>query len=1103
MVVPGIIPIRINRYYVSRLGGSAVSSTGSDGLGAFGKGMSFEYDWRADKYADMIRISMPSGSFFDFHAVRDLNQYIIGYGNDINPEFSGARVDYNEVSMKKTLTTRDGWKYIFEAAGGLVNVVDRNGNTVTITRHYNGLDSVGYIKKITNSEGKEILFQQTPDGQYFVKTDMIIGPDGRTVRYSYENDPFSVYPRIKSVTGIDGTVVQYGYDNQGRMNAITDANGIVKIANIYDANNRVISQTTPDGAIYSYSYTAPGGTVTQTDMTAPNGSVTTWRFTSSGYISDITTPDGETAYEIDSYRGTINGVTDALNRTTSYTYNRDRLFQIYDPIDLHPIDGTQNNGLVERITDPMNNKYYVQYYQHYGLPSVINKVVVDFEIPWYEPVAYFDYLFTNNKIMETMASDAMNNQTFISYNDFGVPISMTDPNGNTSTVAYDTIKHSQVTSASDALGNAVSYTYDSNGRVSAVIDAKGAKTTFAYDNADQMVSSSDALGNTTSYAYDNNGNLLFLVDAKGNTTKYQYDVMNRLIKTTDRLGRSEYYTYYTGSEITSTTGNNLKSYTNKRGQVTTFNTYDAMNRLTMVTFADGSTIQYAYDAGGRVTTIADSISGTINYSYDLLDRVTQEITPSSTINYTYDTFGQRTSMTLNGESAVSYRYDDAHRPTLINKYIGGYIRGFEFQYDNGGRRTLSKIPLSSIGAQIVTSYGFDAADRLTAMTHQSPMGTLESIGYTSDANSNRTSMTRAATLPQINVISGASYNAEYEMLSYNGNTLTYDEDGNLATKTDSNGNVTTYTWDARNRLVGISAPTATPTLSASFQYDALNRRISKTVNGITTTYVYDGIDIIQETTNGVKTEYIRTLGVDEPLSKVTDGGVVQHYLRDGLGSVIGLVDDAGNQVSTISYDAYGNTTSTESLGFTGRENDGTGLMYYRARYYSPEMGRFIARDPLRFAAETANFYVYGNNNPVNLIDPNGLKWIYQQSSGNLYYQPSNSKIPILVSNGYAGNGQGLNNPDYQNVKNVGPIPQGSYRIGTQQDNITQTGHILESSMRLYPFKSNNMFSRAGFLIHRGNMQKKSSSQGCIVLTDDARDTIGNNLDVDNILEVIK
>ena len=105
--------------------------------------------------------------------------------------------------------------------------------------------------------------------------------------------------------------------------------------------------------------------------------------------------------------------------------------------------------------------------------------------------------------------------------------------------------------------------------------------------------------------------------------------------------------------------------------------------------------------------------------------------------------------------------------------------------------------------------------------------------------------------------------------------MTYDENGNMTSITNSCG-TTTYTWDVRNRLVGINGfkPDCSP-LTASFKYDALGRRIEKTINGTTTQYVYDGLDIIQEIQGSAKTNYIRTLNIDEPL--VT---VISHYRLD-------------------------------------------------------------------------------------------------------------------------------------------------------------------------------------------------------------------------------
>lgn len=165
-------------------------------------------------------------------------------------------------------------------------------------------------------------------------------------------------------------------------------------------------------------------------------------------------------------------------------------------------------------------------------------------------------------------------------------------------------------------------------------------------------------------------------------------------------------------------------------------------------------------------------------------------------------------------------------------------------------------------------------------------------------------------------------------------------------------------------------------LTASFVYDALGRRVSKTINGQTTQYQYDGNDIVAEINNGaVSTTYLRGLNIDEPFVRRSGSGD-EHYLSDALGSTLALTDNTGAVTTRYSYDPFGNTTvtgtSNNPFQYTGRENDGTGLYYYRARYYSPKLQRFISEDPIGFAGGDVNFYAYVLNNPVNLIDPLGL-----------------------------------------------------------------------------------------------------------------------------------
>lgn len=197
--------------------------------------------------------------------------------------------------------------------------------------------------------------------------------------------------------------------------------------------------------------------------------------------------------------------------------------------------------------------------------------------------------------------------------------------------------------------------------------------------------------------------------------------------------------------------------------------------------------------------------------------------------------------------------------------------------------------------------------------------------------------------------------------------LTYDANGSVTSVMDPSG-TTILTWDARNRLIGMTGPG----LTASFVYDAFGRRIKKTVNGSTTGYVYDGLTLVQEIHDGATIDYLTGLILDEPW--IRNGNEL--YLADGLGSVIALVDSAGTVTARYTYEPFGTTSqelgaSTNPLQYTARENDGTGLYYYRARYYHPGLQRFLSEDPIGLAGGDPNLYAYVRNNPLNFRDPLG------------------------------------------------------------------------------------------------------------------------------------
>jgi len=182
----------------------------------------------------------------------------------------------------------------------------------------------------------------------------------------------------------------------------------------------------------------------------------------------------------------------------------------------------------------------------------------------------------------------------------------------------------------------------------------------------------------------------------------------------------------------------------------------------------------------------------------------------------------------------------------------------------------------------------------------------------------------------------------------------------------------TYSWNARNQLAGISATG----FAASFAYDSFGRRTGKTIQSTTTNFVYDGLNPVQEKNGGTVTANLLTgLGIDEFLTR-TDGVGTSALLPDALGSTVALGDGTGTIQTQYTYEPFGyasqtGAASTSSYKYTGREDDGTGLYYYRARYYHPRMQRFMSEDPVGFASGDFNLYAFLGNNVMNDVDPFG------------------------------------------------------------------------------------------------------------------------------------
>ncbi len=333
-------------------------------------------------------------------------------------------------------------------------------------------------------------------------------------------------------------------------------------------------------------------------------------------------------------------------------------------------------------------------------------------------------------------------------------------------------------------------------------------------------------------------------------------------------------------------------------------------------------------------------------------------------------------MEVPGQSQVTYGFDEADQLRTIAQ--GSSIVSFE--YDDAGRRTSHTLPNG-----ILTEYTYDAASRLTALTYKLGGNTLGTLTYDYNDAGERVAIggTWARTL-QPSAVSSGSYNEANRQLTFAAQTLTYDLNGNLMTD-----GTNTYTWNARNQLVAIAGPTP-----ATFSYDASGRRKQETISGTTTDFLYDGVNAVQEQTGVATSNILIGLVIDERFVR-SNATETRYLTADALNSTVALADGAGNIQTTYTYEAFGATTvsgaATNAYRYTGREDDGTGLYYYRARYYHPSLQRFISEDPTGFK-DGVNLYAYVHGNPVSYLDPLGL---WRLEGGAPY--PKNPRVAQLIT----------------------------------------------------------------------------------------------------------
>jgi RHS repeat-associated protein len=370
---------------------------------------------------------------------------------------------------------------------------------------------------------------------------------------------------------------------------------------------------------------------------------------------------------------------------------------------------------------------------------------------------------------------------------------------------------------------------------------------------------------------------------------------------------------------------------------------------------ENGSVYIGYDNRYRVSSFSDPFYYGISYNYDTAgNRTKLSLNGATYATYTYDAVNRLTSRSAPNGVTTSESYDDLDRLTsLTHATSTATLISNQYQY-NDAHNISSWTNTSGTHA-----YGYDPVDRLTSATNSAQ----PNESYSFDGVGNRTASHLSASY---------SYQPFNKLRSTATATHSFDNNGNLLSKTGGAG-TTSFSWSEENQLKQVTLPTG---LTVSNKYDGLGRRIQRTtIGGANERYIYDGNDVLLDLNAdwSVATTYLSDLGIGNKLRQTSATTGVSYYLTDHLGSTAGLTNANGSMVEQLTYDSFGNSASSTRTryGYTGRERDpDTGLTYYRARFYDPQLGRFISEDPIGLRP-AMNLFGYVENRALTFKDPFG------------------------------------------------------------------------------------------------------------------------------------
>ncbi len=849
----------------------------------------------------------------------------------------------------------------------------------------------GRMTEVTDGEGR--VFREDVDAEGRV-TGFVL-PDGSLAR------TFS-YPAGDTIASVDGLgfTTSEVRDGRGRVTERIDSFGRAW-TNDYDDVAHTVLLANPDGVATSATLDRLGRF---TSLGLTEGGTIEYEYGPTGMVDQVTTPDGRLIHYDKDASGKLTGIQFDGARAQQTRYNAlGQVAATSGPSGSTSLRYDAAGRLIESESDEGTVSYV---YDDAGRPTQIASSSGRLQLYTYDDAGRVTRYDDGTGGAVDVTWDGSDRITSIT-DALGRRIDVTaDANGRTAGVTYPGgVTVSRTYYPSDEFGDEApiatltgidgvthSFTYDVTGQIAGVTEPDGGVTTYAYDGMGRLLELHDALSRQTTFGWSAAG-LDSVTSPESRVQSWTYDALGRADTWTRADSSAVDYTYTATSTITSlpsgevhelaafpevgavqdlgAPGGDLTVWSNPKGLPEFVQTgdgaysevvYTPEGRIGSITAATpgGAAFltTYDYDLGGRLAAVVDPSGGTTTYGYDSADRITSIVRPN----------GTRTEMS----------YGALERPAAIRHYRGATLdREYTYGYDTRGRVVTAATPDGSF------EYAYDTLSRL-------------SIERQVSGGTGGTVIDEKVRVYDVvgNLISLAS--------SAGTTTFSYDDDDRLLSETGPAG-TTFYGYNGRGALTSISAPGGTTT----YVYDDLDRLVHvTTASGESVDYAYDGTGHLLARTDAGGTRRCLPVpvtprggfndcamtyspaGAEDPEVNVFDltGIAAVHtpaaarYAWNALrGDVVAVTGPAGTVAGEAAYDAWGVVTATAGdrlgYGYTSERHDAvTGLVFLRARWYHPALGRFLTPDTFDGAREdprTRNAYVYALDDAMNRTDPSG------------------------------------------------------------------------------------------------------------------------------------